>query len=57
MTEEMRQCIINKLKELQTSLDTEEAHSKADDALCAALMALGYTDIVKEYMKVQKWYS
>lgn len=57
MPEEMRQCIINKLKELQTSGDIEAAHGKADDLLCTALLILGYTDIVKEYMKVPKWYS
>ena len=57
MPDEMRQYLINKLKELQTSLDTEVAHSKADDVLCAALMTLGYKDIVEEYIKVPKWYS
>jgi hypothetical protein len=57
MPEEMRQGLINKLKELQSTNDPEMAHGQADDALCVALMALGYKDIVKEYMKVPKWYS
>lgn len=57
MPEEMRLYLVKKLKELQSTNDPEMAHGKADDALCAALMALGYKDIVEEYLKVPKWYS
>jgi len=48
---------IEKLKQLQTSTDTEDAHSQADDVLCDLLVELTYTDIVAEWKKIDKWYA
>ena len=45
------------LKEIQGDWDTEIAHSDADDVLCEMLKALGYSDVVDEYEKVNKWYA
>lgn len=48
---------ISKLKELQTSWDTEVAHGDADDLLCDLLIKLGYKAVVEEYEKIPKWYA
>jgi len=48
---------IQKLKEIQTSNDTEVAHGAADDVLCTLLADLGYADVVAEWYKVYKWYA
>lgn len=37
--------------------DTEVAHMKADNILCALLYELGYDEVVKEYDKVSKWFA
>ena len=37
--------------------DTEEAHCRADDALCGYLEHLGHADLVEEYHKVSKWFA
>ena len=37
--------------------DPELAHDNADDALIMMLSALGYQDIVDEYLKVTRWFS
>ena len=49
--------VIAKLVDYQKNDDTEMAHIKADDLLCAFLTALGYADVVAEYEKVNKWFS
>ena len=45
------------MNEVAKSDDYEMAHSVADDALCEALIALGYEDIVEAWDEVGKWYS
>lgn len=37
--------------------DAEGAHSRADNALCELLIALGYKDVVLAWRKVEKWYA
>ena len=37
--------------------DYEEAHSEADDILCAFLIDLGYVELVAKYYEVGKWYA
>lgn len=49
--------IIHKLKELQNNDDIEINHHKADQILCDFLLSLGYEKIVKEFAKIEKWYS
>ena len=49
--------IIDELKMLQKSSDTEMAHSDADGLLCDLLCDLGYEKVVKEYIKIDKWYA
>jgi len=48
------------VKELRAQVsndDTESAHSHADSILCDLLEKLGYTEVVAEYDKVDKWYA
>ena len=52
-----REEAIKQLIEEQKSYDTEHSHSMADDILCDLLISLGYGDVVKEYEKIDKWYS
>jgi hypothetical protein len=37
--------------------DAEAAHTKADKVLCNLLKALGYTETVEEFEKLDKWYA
>lgn len=46
-----------RLIELQHNSDTEVAHLSADQILCNILEELGYSDVVKEYNKIEKWYA
>lgn len=48
---------ITELVRLQSSGDTEVAHSDADEILCTLLEGLGYGDVVKQYHKVDKWFA
>lgn len=52
-----REDAIKKLKMEQSNGDTEMAHSNADDVLCELLRSLGYSDVVDEYEKVDKWFA
>ena len=52
-----REQAIEKLREAQTTGDSEGAHSAADDVLCELLVSLGYKDVVDEWDKVDKWYA
>ena len=45
-----------KLKECDIG-DYEQDHVKADNILCSILKVMGYSDIVRIYKKVHKWYS
>ncbi len=51
-----RETAIEKLKQCQ-DYDAERAHNDADDVLCDLLVALGYKDVVEEWVKVEKWYA
>ena len=48
---------IRELRSIRENLDTEVAHSNADDVLCKLLTDLGYGDVVEEWRKVEKWYA
>ncbi len=52
-----RETAIEKLKQCQDYDDTERAHNDADDVLRDLLVALGYKDVVEEWVKVEKWYA
>ena len=52
-----REQAISELKELQKSGDQEAAHCDADGVLCKLLEALGYSDVTKEWAKIDKWYA
>ena len=54
----------DKMREISTKVtDTfvdyheEEAHSAADDLMCAVLRDLGYTKGVEIFERMPKWYS
>ena len=51
----LREEAIAELVKCQNNRDTEAAHVIADDVLCKLLDALGYSDVVAEYAKVDKW--
>lgn len=48
---------IKRLRVLQTNPDKEEVHVNADKILCEILLQLGYSDVVSEYEKIDKWYA
>lgn len=54
MTEEHA---LMKLEDLQLCGDIEVAHGDADDVLCDFLESLGYTEVVKAYKEIDKWYA
>lgn len=57
MNEKEVQDYINRLITLQKNGDPEIGHAEADNILCEIIAQLGYTEIVKEYDKIEKWYS
>lgn len=48
---------IERLKGLQKSHDTENAHIEADDILCELVAAYVSSEVVEEWEKVRKWYA
>ena len=48
---------IERLKELQKSHDTEDAHIEADDILCDLVAIFVSGVVVDEWAKVPKWYA
>lgn len=52
-----RQIAIDELKSLQSMPDREIAHAHADGVLCSLLASLGYSDVVDEFERLEKWYS
>ena len=57
MNEKEVQDYINRLITLQKNGDPEIDHAEADNILCEIIAQLGYPEIVKEYDKIEKWYS
>jgi len=55
---ELEKKAVNSLKKVSQKYkgDTEAAHVGADKVLVELLEELGYSDVVKEYNKVPKWY-
>jgi hypothetical protein len=37
--------------------DMERDHGRADEILCDLLRSLGYEDVVKAYLNIEKWYA
>jgi len=52
-----REEAIQELRDLQVGGDTESEHWQADEVLCRVLKSLGETEIVEEWLKVEKWYA
>lgn len=48
---------IERLKRLQAPGDAEGAHSEADEVLCWLLEKAGYSAVVEEWKKVERWYA
>lgn len=48
---------IERLKRLQKSDDTEDAHIEADDILCELVAVFVSGEVVEEWEKVSRWYS
>jgi hypothetical protein len=48
---------LTRMNELTEKGDTEANHGQADAILCEVLDRLGYTELVVEYDKVEKWYG
>lgn len=56
-TEELKQRAIAALRKCQNIGDIEAGHSTADEVLCGLLDTLGFSEVVKEWDKVSKWYA
>ena len=54
---EQEAALLQQMRELTASRDTEVAHARADDLLCEYLRLLGKTEIVEAYDQVDKWYA
>ena len=54
---DLAQSCVSELNELSTSKDTEMAHARADEILCEFLNDLGYSDVVKAYETIDKWFA
>ena len=52
-----REEAIKRLVEIQKINDTEQAHCDADDVIINLLADLGYSDVVAEFNKIEKWYA
>ncbi len=52
-----REEAIKRLQGIQIGSDPETEHAEADDILCRLLTALGYSDVVAEWSKIDKWYA
>lgn len=52
-----REEAIQELKRIQSMRDKEQAHVSADFVLESFLEALGYEDVVAEYVEIDKWYA
>ena len=59
MTEERKKNYIALLRSIREAFedDTEMAHIRADETICAVLDELGCDEIVDEYNKIYKWYA
>lgn len=58
MNRKLNEKYLNKMKQWEfNDYDTEESHAKADCILCELLEELGYTELVKMYNNVPKWYA
>lgn len=45
------------MSELKNNDDYEALHGTADDILCELLNELGYTDLVRTFEELPKWYA
>lgn len=54
-----REQAIERLREIQkvSAGDPEAAHCEADQVLYELLTALGYSDVLEEWNRVDKWYA
>lgn len=57
MDDKLKQEAIDAIKNECFSGDTEIDHSMADGILCELLEKLGYSEVVEEYHKVDKWFA
>jgi hypothetical protein len=57
MNEKLQKEYIEKMNQFLESDDPESAHYNADRLLCELLEKIGYTELVKRYKSVPKWYS
>jgi hypothetical protein len=48
---------LRRLKDAASDNDIERSHGKADDALCEALIALGFSAVVERFRELPKWYA
>lgn len=56
--QELKLNAIKELKLLQCdSGDIELEHIEADKILCKLLIDLGFSEVVEEYEKIDKWYA
>lgn len=57
LPDDERRSYLIRLEELSKCSDYEYSHIEADDILCEILQKLGYSDIVREFNNLGKWYA
>ncbi len=56
-TDQLDATIAEKLRELDKNDDGESSHKQADKLLCEILQSLGFTQTVKAFNEMTKWYA
>lgn len=57
MNKKLNEKYLKQMSELKNNDDYEASHGTADDILCELLNALGYTDLVRTFEELPKWYA
>lgn len=57
MNKKLNEKYLKQMSELKNNDDYEALHGTADDILCELLNELGYTDLVRTFEELPKWYA
>ena len=57
MNKKLNEKYLKQMNELKNNDDYESSHVTADDILCELLDELGYTDLIKVFNELPKWYA
>lgn len=48
---------LKRMREAKNAGDAEDQHIAGDELLCEFLRSLGHSDLVDEWIKLDKWYA